>query len=123
MVITINHNQNILHGHKAFVLLLLLAAYVGVNKFKNHNSQKPNMVSTFVLRREGYDARTGKWINKKPGPSAFSISPDDYQRVKNWYATDSGTNNPNFLPVMTLKRAIHIYTHLIRMQRILMFTA
>lgn len=61
--------------------------------------------------REGYDAKTGKWINRKPSPYAFSITPEVYQEVKNWYATDSGTNNPDHLPVMVPKAGYtYIYT-------------
>jgi hypothetical protein len=111
MGFAISHRQNLAQARKAFALLLLLAAYISINKFKNHNSPESKMGSVFVLRREGYDAKTGKWVNKKPGPAAFSISPDDYQRVKNWYSTDSGTNNPNFLPVMAPKEGYsYIYT-------------
>ncbi len=61
--------------------------------------------------REGYDAKTGKWINKKPSEYAFSISYTTYQNVKNWYATDSGTNNPNNLPTEAPREGYtYIYT-------------
>lgn len=69
------------------------------------------LVGIVVNGKEGYDAKTGKWIGKRPSKFAFAISPETYQRVKNWYATDSGTNNPNNLPITAPREGYtYIYT-------------
>lgn len=111
MIVATNYNKILLRGHRAFATILLFTSVAGLMYFNNHNSPKQNKEGYLFLLREGYDAKTGKWVNKKPSPSAFSISPDVYNAVKNWYATDSGTNNPNNLPVTAPKEGYtYIYT-------------
>ena len=95
-----------------FILLSLLTSIViitmgGSNPF-DPNKNKRGIV---LFNPEGYDARTGKWINKKPSAFAYSISSTTYQNVKNWYATDSGNNNPSQLPLEAPKEGYtYIYT-------------
>src|ERR1700677_1109251 len=100
MAITISYKQISLKEQNALLLLLLLLGGIALYQYKNHKpfNHNTNMSSLFLLK-EGYDARTGKWVNKKPSLNSFSISPQEYDMVKNWYATDSGNNNPNLLPV------------------------
>jgi|GEM_PF-2429944 len=112
MAFVISYNQILEKRRKASLFLLLLAGAIILYPLKNfkpfHNNTKAGIL---LLRREGYDARTGKWINKRPSASSFSISPQEYEMVKNWFATDSGTNNPNQLPLMAPKDGYtYIYT-------------
>ena len=94
-----------------YMLLLGPGAIRTIPKNKSfHNPGKPPL-AWFAISCEGYDARTGKWINKKPSPYAFAITPEVYSEVKNWYATDSGTNNPDHLPVLAPRYGFtYIYT-------------
>lgn len=111
MLFTVNHKISLWQGHKVFTIILLLAGYLSVQNFRNHHSPENKNYSMLLFCKEGYDARTGKWVNKKPGPASFSISPEVYQMIKNWYATDSGANNPNNLPIMAPKEGYsYIYT-------------
>lgn len=83
--------------HYYFAVFLLFGAYVLLNPFKPRKPLEGK--SVILFKKEGYDARTGQWINKKPSVFAYPISQITYEQVKNWYATDSGTNNPNHLPL------------------------
>jgi len=112
MASTIGYKQISLKEQNALLLFLLLIGGIALYQFKNHKpfNHNTNMSSLFLLK-EGYDARTGKWVNKKPSLNSFSISPQEYDMIKNWYATDSGNNNPNLLPVMAPKDGYsYIYT-------------
>ena len=43
----------------------------------------------------GYNAKTGKWVDApKPSDDAFPVTQGTYIRVKNWYGTNFGANNP-----------------------------
>jgi hypothetical protein len=111
-VISLSLSENRKQIHKAF--LLLLASVAILPAFRNHHTPEPNhsgMYAMVLLKKEGYDAKTGKWINKKPSASAFPISPETYEKVKNWYATDSGSKNPDNLPTEAPKEGYtYIYT-------------
>lgn len=95
--------------YAALTLLALIILPVIMGSSSNYSIEyKLNNMGFF---REGYDAKTGKWINKKPSQYAFPISPDTYQRVKNWYTTDSGTKNPDNLEIEAPREGYtYIYT-------------
>ncbi|MEZ4800669.1 MAG: RHS repeat-associated core domain-containing protein [Flavobacteriales bacterium] len=48
---------------------------------------------------EGYNANDGLWNSTKIDDSAIPITKDEYLRVKNWYATNGGMNNPEKLVI------------------------
>lgn len=88
-------------------LFLITPKYSGRHLYLGYTSA----IQRFLVCREGYDARTGKWVNKKPSPYAYAITADTYQEVKNWYATDSGKNNPDHLPLQVPRPGYtYIYT-------------
>jgi hypothetical protein len=91
------------------IILVPVAITIIVHCFNPNN--KPNVFLSTFNKRGGYDAKTGRWIDQKPSYYAFPITKVMYQNVKNWYATDSGTNNPGHLPILSPRPGYtYIYT-------------
>lgn len=111
MEIAVNYRHTLLRKQSFLALVLLLSGSIALNHFNNRNSPPGMKGAALLFYKEGYDAKTGKWIGKRPSKFSFAITPETYEMIRNWFATDSGKNNPNLLPTMAPKEGYtYIYT-------------
>jgi len=87
----------------------LVKEYPGLSPYQ-YASLNP-ILNTDLNGLEGRDAKTGSWVPDAHTDTKFAVTNQTYQLVKNWYATDGGTNNPTNLQVQAPKENFtYVYT-------------